>query len=301
MCSLRPQFLLALLALLLFSAAPASAQGREDFAEGVRLLRSGDSSAALAKLKDAEAAYGGEEPATLLQNLAVAAWRSGQIVAAEAYAERAAARDPKLNVLRDNILGAAKLAQGKQAMASKALDKAEKLAERSVAAFESALTAAPGRRELRRNLARALKLQEEIEEEKKRAKQKKENKKKDKKGKDGKKQDQSKQDTGKQDPKSGQDKSGQDKKETQESKDSEKQQGEKKGSEEKQSKDKPGEKQQGKQNQAKAAEKQQGAKAAPELSEEEKMRLLQRLQQILQEAQRKRSGAKRHRPGKRDW
>lgn len=156
---------LALFALLTPAALLATPRGRsarEDFVEGTRLLREGRAAAALERLRAAETAAGAAISAGLLQNLALAAWQAGEAGAAESYAERAAAKDPGLVVLRDNLVGAVRLAEARAAHEARELARARERVHRAVQAFESALVAAAGQPTLRRNLARALRLEQEI-------------------------------------------------------------------------------------------------------------------------------------------
>jgi hypothetical protein len=321
-----------------------SAGGRTDFAHGVRLLRDGDAAGALAALRAAEEGYGDEAPASLLQNLALAAWKAGQHGAAESYAERAAARDAALTPLRESLVGAARLREGREALKAGDLAKAEERAGRAVQAFEQALRMGPGRDALRRNLLRALELQREIEEQKKQRQQQQDSDQTDKskepqEGQDSQEQDKEEEEREGQDSQQGDKGERGEQGEQGEQGEGDKQQGDPKPrKDEGESSNEPNRPQPGKgednpqpepskqeeQEEQKGQDQQQGAAqqdAQPaagdagdeqqgqaqavqsgELSPEERQRILQRLQQMIQDARARRStDGSRHKPGKKDW
>ncbi|MEZ5989484.1 MAG: hypothetical protein R3F30_10230 [Planctomycetota bacterium] len=151
---------------LLLLVIPTPAQGERSFAEGVRLLRAGRAPEALRLLRDAEQSHGDDGvPADLLGDLAVAAWRAGERDAAEGYAERAAARDPGRERLRDLIVGSARMVEAaatREAPDVAGLEAGIAKVGRAISAFEHAL--AERRDEATRVLLeQALRLRDELE------------------------------------------------------------------------------------------------------------------------------------------
>jgi len=308
----RTKSCLALL-LSLVLVAPAVASDRAKFSAGVQLLREGKPVQALANLTAAEKSYPeGSVPVELLADLALAAWHSGESGRAETYAERAAARDSQFAFLRDTIVGAARLEDARAAMAPQAkgqpghapspqaapdIAKAKEHVDRSVASFERAVGVRPGSKEARNNLERALLLKKKIEELEKQQKDKKkdDDKKNEKKKKDDKKKDDQK-DKKKDDQKKAEQPPKPKPNPQKDQKDQKDQKPQKKQKQQKQNQQKQGQQKQGQQKQG-----QQPAKPL-NLSEEQKKRLLERLQQLIQEKLKyRRKLVPKHQPGKRDW
>ncbi len=296
----------------------ARGEGREAFAEGLRLLKKGSAAEALTELLKAESSYQEADqklPTSLLSNLAVAAWRAGKTGEAEAFAERAAARGEELSFLRDSIVGGARMLDASKSMKERKLDAAKSSLERAFRALRAAMAERPESLEAARNLERALRLRKELE---KLEEQAKKDKKKDDKKNDKKKNDKkNKKDKGKQNKQKKGDKKGQQKKEgkkpDQGKQDPKKQDPgkQKKDPEKKPEKKKPEKKPEkkkaasSKKQQKKAGEK---GKKSPmqtrpmQLSPEQKKRLMRKLQQLLEAKKAlQKQRAPRHKPGKRDW
>jgi hypothetical protein len=164
-----PGIAIRLLAGLLLAGVLPAGDG-DPFRAGVALLKEGKAAAALARLREAEKSFAAADvPAELLVDLAIAAWQAGEPAEAEAYAERAAAKDGEHTFLRDMVVGGARLAEGQAALGQPpsggfgdAIDKAA----RAIAAFESALRRRPESEAASRNLERALRAKEALEERK---------------------------------------------------------------------------------------------------------------------------------------
>lgn len=176
----------SILLLMAVFARASAASDRAAFAEGVKLLRAGKAVEALVQLRRAEASYGAKAPAALLGDLALAAQAAGEFDAAASYAERAAAADKAFEIVRDTVIGAARLAEARELAArgskeASALKGALNAVTRSVRAFARALRANPSSERARRNLERALRLKKQLDqrqEQEKKDDQKKDDKKK---------------------------------------------------------------------------------------------------------------------------